>query len=438
MNIIDETFPEDSLIDHINLEYKEYVPVQRAINTDNPTCAIENQTKVANNKNTTSTAIESSSQQQRFTKAKAATLRSNTFRRHQPLNKKSRSVDSLHSSSSAEMAGKPSPSYQHVESKVKIYIDQLQEQDRLNVKFKRHRSMPEKLSRSPVQELECVAGSSSCSSSGGSSSGNNNSDLVAIQLELEEKIKLLDHNDEVIANLKIFYESADRNYTEECQKNLKLQNKIDAMRLELLRISEEHQLYKMQQQQHQQPSYKLFDKFQKSNSQVHDKQQDTSEIMFSNSSIGSSVGSILSAVLTTKNNDALSENSFLLRKRTKSGGCHGVTGKYTRHMDSDSSDDEELLGRLRHKPNNIAPAISPPPITSTASKAASAAVDRLGAPKKCKKFKKRKRSRILKLFSYCSWCVGGVHGNPNFQMDHFDKVAFSRDSAYNSNLNSFT
>lgn len=190
--IHDETFPDDPLLNISDYESIQYSSL--------PSTSSTNLTGYKS-----STDSSSAYSGDGYNKGY---LRKGAFK-NPSLSKKSLSTDSL-------LSRVPNKRFNHIQSKVKVYIDTMKEQDKnrgLGVKFKRHRSMPETLYMPQVDEIE---------------------DITVLRDELDQQKKIIQEKNSIIEEYKRFYESANQTLYEEMDEKFKLQKKIETMRMELM------------------------------------------------------------------------------------------------------------------------------------------------------------------------------------------------------------
>lgn len=200
------------------------------------------------------------------------------------LSKKSASVDSLHYCANGQgtatdelramLAGRTddedgslmpkqrrSMRYDHVQSKVKAIIDTQREEDnrRRSLKFQRHRSMPESLCGSHGNEpsaIEIAQAAITVDTVDDVIDGRDPAaKLAELRATLQQKDQQLAEMEIVLRTQKtLFYESSRR----DSDDRLKLEHKVDTMRLELLQANDErhHCLEKLQHLQQQQQKLK--------------------------------------------------------------------------------------------------------------------------------------------------------------------------------------
>lgn len=119
----------------------------------------------------------------------------------------------------------PKKKYDHVQSKVKLYIENLKENDRRTSeksKFKRYRSMPETLST--LLPIGDGAGRAATADGNSVADEDDNVSVVMLKEELQTRDEQLLHKDEIIDEL--------------TEDNAKLESKVNSMRLELFRLNE--------------------------------------------------------------------------------------------------------------------------------------------------------------------------------------------------------
>lgn len=162
------------------------------------------------------------------------------------LSKKSASVDSLHSNSRNENTPMKNSGgsnllsntiskrstyrgYDHVQSKVKVEIDNAKQQEtKRRSKFQRHQSMPETLCPDPTSLVDLPQSQIS------------NTELVkALREQLVAKDLLISQKNLLISQLNFLNESVEQ----ESHDKLKLQRKIEAMRMEIMKVCIIKQIY---------------------------------------------------------------------------------------------------------------------------------------------------------------------------------------------------
>lgn len=170
------------------------------------------------------------------------------------LSKKSASVDSLHhetlrtasSSTTTAISGRRTTRYDHVQSKVKASIQTLRQEDhrRRSAKLERHRSMPESLGNNHA--TTAAAASISEDAEGTEEAAHRDGGAITIAKQtLAQLHEELAAKDTIIRQMYSAYENSVR----DSDAKLKLERKVDAMRLELMQANDERLHFQKELQQ---------------------------------------------------------------------------------------------------------------------------------------------------------------------------------------------
>lgn len=251
-NLSAESFPEDSII--VNISHNTHLPpiTHHALETLPILSQLNTETTDASGANietaptppvklqpvSDASAVEAGASINKSSYTKSLTNTSSDNRRiggafkRAALSKKSASVDSLHYGGAAAANKKfgvtmakrlaTNRGYEHVQSKVKADIDSArQHENQRRAKFQRHQSMPETLCpdgmTSSVAEEEYPPDEKLVSS---------------LREQIVAKDRMIAEKNLLIMQLNSLHESAEM----EGREKLKLQRKIEAMRMEILKV----------------------------------------------------------------------------------------------------------------------------------------------------------------------------------------------------------
>lgn len=241
-NLSAESFPEDSIIANLSihtnqttrqashpLETLELVKLSPVADKTTPKNTESDVPSVQNDSTAEANKLYTKSQTTNGNRRTGAAFKRSTL----ALTKKSASVDSLHKGSRNDCPAQSSGAiikrptyrgYDHIQSKVKVDIDNARQQEnKRKSKFQRHQSMPETLCPDPTSLSTCIS----------SDSPLDNEELVkALRKQVVAKDLLITQKNLLISQLNFLNESVEQDNHDK----LKMQRKIDAMRLEITKV----------------------------------------------------------------------------------------------------------------------------------------------------------------------------------------------------------